>query len=59
MNRSLPFIELRVHEKTDNTLVVGGVESFKLYTLTGDALLKISVKKILLWNYLWLRAKTA
>jgi len=59
MNRSLPFIELRVQERTDNTLIVGGVESFKLHTLTGGTLLRISVKKIPLWNYLHLRAKTA
>ena len=59
MNRSLPFIELQVQERTDNTLIVGGVESFKLHTLIGDTLLKISVKKILLWDYLYLRAKTA
>jgi len=59
MNRSLSFIELRVHEKTDNTLVVGGIESFKLHTLTGGTLLRISVRKIPLWNYLYLGAKTA
>jgi hypothetical protein len=58
MNRALPFIDLQVHEKTDNTLIFGGVESFKLHTLSGDTLLRIRIHKTCLWRYLYLRTKT-
>jgi hypothetical protein len=58
MNRALPFIDLQVHEKTDNTLIFGGVESFKLHTLAGDTLLRIRIHKTHIGGYLYLKAKT-
>ena len=59
MNRALPFIDLQVQEKTDNTLLVGGVESFKLHALAGDTLLRIRIHKTHIWGYLYLKAKQA
>jgi hypothetical protein len=55
VNRVLPSIDLQVHEKTDNTLKVGD-ESLKLYSLAGNTLLRIRVRKTCLGEYLWLKA---
>jgi hypothetical protein len=58
MKRALPFIDIQVQEKTDNTLIVKGVESFKLHALAGDTLLRIRIHETHTWGYLYLKAKT-
>lgn len=59
MNRVLPVIDLWVHERTDNTLkVVGIIDPLKLYSLAGNTLLRISIRKTNLGSYLYLKAYT-
>ncbi|MEI8172538.1 MAG: DUF1850 domain-containing protein [Deltaproteobacteria bacterium] len=59
MNRVLPVIDLWVHERTDNTLKVGGIiDPLKLYSLAGNTLLRISIRKTNLGSYLYLKAYT-
>jgi len=59
MNRVLPVIDLWVHERTDNTLKVEGIiDPLKLYSLAGNTLLKISIRKTNLGSYLYLKAYT-
>jgi hypothetical protein len=58
MNRVLPFIDLWVHERTGNTLKVGGIDPLKLYSLAGNTLLRISVRKTSLGAYLYLKVYT-
>jgi hypothetical protein len=57
MNRVLPSIDLWVHERTDNTLKVKD-DSLKLYSLAGNTLLRISIRKACLGEYLYLKAST-
>ena len=54
VNRALPSIDLWVHEKTDNTLKVKD-DSLKLYSLAGNTLLRISIRKACLGEYLYLK----
>jgi hypothetical protein len=58
VNRVLPSIDLRVHERTDNTLKVRD-DSLKLYSLAGNTLLRISIRDVCLWEYLCLKVNTA
>ncbi|MCX5854763.1 MAG: DUF1850 domain-containing protein [Deltaproteobacteria bacterium] len=59
MNRVLPVIDLWVHERTDNTLkVVGIIDPLKLYSLAGNTLLRISIRKTTVGSYLYLKAYT-
>jgi hypothetical protein len=53
----LPSIDLWVHERTDNTLKVKD-DSLKLYSLAGNTLLKISIRKTRLGEYLYLKMYT-
>jgi len=55
MNRILPVIDLWVHERTDNTLNVGDIEPLKLYSLAGNKLLRISIRKTNIGSYLYLK----
>ena len=57
VNRVLPSIDLWVHERTGNTLKVRD-ESLKLYSLAGNTLLRISVRKACLGEYLYLKVST-
>jgi hypothetical protein len=54
VNRVLPSIDLWVHERTDNTLKVKD-DSLKLYSLAGNTLLRISIRKACLGEYLYLK----
>ena len=54
VNRVLPSIDLWVHERTDNTLKVKD-DSLKLYSLAGNTLLRISIRKTCLGEYLYLK----
>ncbi|HTZ39036.1 MAG TPA: DUF1850 domain-containing protein [Syntrophales bacterium] len=54
VNRVLPSIDLWVHERTDNTLKVKD-DSLKLYSLAGNTLLRISIRKTRLGEYLYLK----
>ena len=58
MDRVLPSIDLWVHERTDNTLKVKDIDSLKLYSLAGNTLLRISIRKTRLWGYLGLKMNT-
>jgi hypothetical protein len=58
MNRILPFLDLWVHEGTDNELKIGNTKPIKLYRLAGNTLLRIRIDKKNLWSYLYLRATT-
>jgi hypothetical protein len=58
MNRVLPVIDLWVHERTDNTLKVEHIDPVKLYSLAGNTLLRISIRKTSLWKYLYLKIYT-
>src|SRR5512137_1353966 len=58
VNRVLPSIDLQVHERTDNTLKVKD-DSLKLYSLAGNTLLRISIRKACLGEYLYLRVYTS
>jgi hypothetical protein len=58
MNRVLPVIDLWVHERTDNTLNVGDIDPLKLYSLAGNNLLRISIKKTHVGSYLYLKVYT-
>jgi len=55
MNRVLPVIDLWVHERTDNTLNVGDIVPLKLYSLAGNKLLRISIRKTNIGSYLYLK----
>jgi hypothetical protein len=55
VNRVLPSIDLWVHERTDNTLKVKDIDSLKLYSLAGNTLLRISIRKACLGEYLYLK----
>jgi hypothetical protein len=57
VNRVLPSIDLWVHERTDNTLKVKD-DSLKLYSLAGNTLLRISIRKTRLGEYLYLKVST-
>ena len=57
VNRVLPSIDLWVHERTDNTLKVKE-DSLKLYSLAGNTLLRISIRKACLGEYLYLKVCT-
>jgi hypothetical protein len=57
VNRVLPSIDLWVHERTDNTLKVKD-DSLKLYSLAGNTLLRISIRKACLGEYLYLKVCT-
>ena len=57
MNRVLPSIDLWVHERTDNTLKLKD-DSLKLYSLAGNTLLRISIRKTCLGEYLYLKLYT-
>ena len=57
VNRALPSIDLWVHERTDNTLKVKD-DSLKLYSLAGNTLLRISIRKTCLGEYLYLKLYT-
>jgi hypothetical protein len=57
VNRELPSIDLWVHERTDNTLKVRD-DSLKLYSLAGNTLLRISIRKACLGEFLYLRVYT-
>ena len=57
MNRVLPSIDLQFHERTDNTLKVKD-DSLKLYSLAGNTLLRISIRKTCLGEYLYLKVHT-
>jgi hypothetical protein len=57
VNRVLPSIDLWVHERTDNTLKVKD-DSLKLYSLAGNTLLRISIRKACLGEYLYLKMYT-
>jgi len=58
MNRVLPVIDLWVHERTDNTLDVGDIDPLRLYSLAGNKLLRISIRKTILGSYLYLKVYT-
>ena len=58
MNRVLPLIDLWVHERTDNTLKVEDIDPLKLYSLAGNTLLRISIRKTYLGEYLYLKGYT-
>jgi hypothetical protein len=58
MNRGLPWVDLRVHEGNDNTLILAGEAPVKLYTLVGNSVIRIQIQKIPVWGYLYLRTKT-
>jgi hypothetical protein len=58
MNRVLPVIDLWVHERTDNTLNIGDIDPLKLYSLAGNKLLRISIKKTTVGSYLYLQVYT-
>jgi hypothetical protein len=58
MNRVLPVIDLWVHERTDNTLNVGDIVPLKLYSLAGNKLLRISIRKTTVGSYLYLKVYT-
>ena len=58
MNRVLPVIDLWVHERTDNTLNIGDIDPLKLYSLAGNKLLKISIRKTTVGPYLYLKMYT-
>jgi hypothetical protein len=58
MNRVLPVIDLWVHEKTDNTLNVGDIDPLRLYSLAGNKLLRISIRKTNIGSYLYLKVYT-
>lgn len=58
MNRVLPVIDLWVHERTDNTLNVGDSDPLKLYSLAGNKLLRISIRKTTVGSYLYLKVYT-
>jgi len=57
VNRVLPTIDLWVHVKTDNTLKVRD-DSLKLYSLAGNTLLRISIRKACLGEFLYLKVCT-
>jgi len=57
VNRVLPSIDLWVHERTDNTLKLKD-DSLKLYSLAGNTLLRISIRKTCLGEYLYLKLYT-
>ncbi|HET6489281.1 MAG TPA: DUF1850 domain-containing protein [Syntrophales bacterium] len=57
VNRVLPSIDLWVHERTDNTLKVKD-DTLKLYSLAGNTLLRISIRKTCLGGYLYLKMCT-
>jgi hypothetical protein len=54
VNRVLPSIDLWVHERTDNSLKIND-DSLKLYSLAGNTLLRISIRKACLGEFLYLR----
>jgi hypothetical protein len=58
MSRVLPVIDLWVHERTDNTLNVGDIAPLKLYSLAGNKLLRISIRKTTISSYLYLKVYT-
>ena len=58
MNRILPVIDLWVYERTYNTLNVGDIEPLKLYSLAGNKLLRISIRKTTVGSYLYLKVYT-
>jgi len=58
MNRVLPVIDLWVHERTDNTLNVGDINPLRLYSLAGNKLLRISIRKTTVGSYLYLKVYT-
>ena len=58
MNRVLPLIDLWVHERTDNTLKVEDIDPLKLYSLAGNTLLRISIRKTYMGEYLYLKGHT-
>jgi len=57
VNRVLPSIDLWVRERTDNTLKVKD-DSLKLHSLAGNTLLRISVRKTCLGEFLYLKVRT-
>jgi hypothetical protein len=58
MNRLLPLIDLWVHERTDNKLKTEDSGPLKLYSLAGNTLLRISIRKTCFGEYLYLRLYT-
>jgi hypothetical protein len=58
MNRVLTLIDLWVHERTDNTLKVEDIDTLKLYSLAGNTLLRISIRKTRLGSFLYLKVHT-
>lgn len=56
MHRIFPELFLWVNEKYDNTLKIGD-HSFKLFSLAGNTLLKLSIRKISFLQFAFLKVK--
>jgi len=56
MNRIIPSISLWVNEEYDNTIVIG-TEVSKLYSLAGNTLLGVEVKRAIVLRFLFMKAR--
>ncbi len=56
MNRIIPSISLWVDEEYNNTITIG-VETLKLYSLAGNTLLQVAIKKVSALRFLLMKVK--
>jgi hypothetical protein len=56
MNRIIPSISLWVNEEYDNTIMIGS-EASKLYSLAGNTLLGVAIKKETVVRFVFMKAR--
>jgi hypothetical protein len=56
MNRIIPSISLWVNQEYDNTIMIGS-ETSKLYSLAGNTLLRVAIKKEAVVRFLLMKAR--
>jgi hypothetical protein len=57
MNRILPALVWWVHEMYDNTLKIGESQELKLAALAGNTLVKISIEKVRLFEFIFTKLR--